>query len=233
MNGNSARLVLWDIDLTLVDLRGLGGRWYADALATVAGVALRDLPSFPGRTERAISMELLATHGIEPTEDRIRAVWQELVRLSSAARPALTGYGHALPGAAAVLSALAGQDGVVQSLVTGNLPEIAEHKLSAFDLHTHIDFGIGGYGSLSAHRPDLVAHAVALAARKHDHAFAPESVIVIGDTPHDVEAARAHGAVAVGVATGRHSEHELQASGANVVFGDLSDTGAVLGALPT
>ncbi|MFC4000723.1 HAD family hydrolase [Prauserella oleivorans] len=225
------RLVLWDIDLTLVDLRGLGGDWYTKALASVAGVSLERMPSFPGRTELAITTELLSAHGIEPTEDLVRAVWQELVALSTETLPSLHDYGHALPGASAALAALAARTGVVQSLVTGNLPEIARHKLSAFDLHGHVDFTIGGYGSLSAHRPDLVAHAVELATSKHGMAFAPEDVVVIGDTPHDVEAALHHGAVAIGVATGRHGADVLHAAGAHIVFHDLSDTEAVLRAI--
>ncbi|MDI5974813.1 HAD family hydrolase [Amycolatopsis magusensis] len=224
------RLVLWDIDLTLVDLRGLGGRWYTDALLAVTGTPLRELPSFPGRTERAITTEILTAHGIEPTDELIQRMWRELVRLSERGRATLAEFGHALPGAALALSTLAGQ-GVVQSLVTGNLPEIALHKLAAFDLHDHLDLEIGGYGTLSAHRPDLVAHAIERASEKHGRAFAPEVVAVVGDTPHDVTAALAHGAIAVGVATGRHSAEELADSGAHTVLTDLSDTQAVIRAL--
>ncbi|WP_245992468.1 HAD family hydrolase [Prauserella muralis] len=231
VNGVPARLVLWDIDLTLVDLRGLGGRWYTEALATVAGVELTAMPSFPGRTERAITTELLATHGIEPTEELIQRVWRELIELSAGMAPTLAGYGRALPGAAQALAALAEREGVVQTLVTGNLPEIARHKLAAFALDTHLDFGIGGYGTVSAHRPDLVAHAMKLAAAKLGEAVPPEAVVVVGDTPHDVTAALDHGAVAVGVATGRHTARQLVDSGAHLVFDDLSDTEALLAAL--
>ncbi|WP_342750055.1 HAD family hydrolase [Prauserella shujinwangii] len=225
------RLVLWDIDLTLVDLRGLGGDWYAEALAAVADVTLRKVPSFPGRTERAITLEILRGHGLEPSEETIRRLWRELVAISTRALPTLARRGHALPGTAAALTALAGREEVVQSLVTGNLPEIARHKLSAFDLDEHIDFAIGGYGSLSAHRPDLVTHAAELATAKHGTTFTSDAVVIVGDTPHDVAAAREHGALAVGVATGRHTEEELRASGADVVFRDLSDTAAVVAAL--
>ncbi|RZQ64860.1 HAD family hydrolase [Amycolatopsis suaedae] len=223
----SDRLVLWDIDLTLVDLRGLGGRWYREALATVAGIDLREMPAFPGRTELAITTELLHAHDVEATEETVGRIWAELIRLSEGARDSLPEHGHALPGAATTLAKLA-DAGVVQSLVTGNLPEIALHKLAAFDLHRHLDFDIGGYGSLSAQRPDLVAHAMELAERKHGRRFPAESVVVVGDTPNDVAAALAHGAVAVGVATGKHTEAELAESGAHAVFRDLSETGEVL-----
>ncbi|WP_246258441.1 HAD family hydrolase [Amycolatopsis anabasis] len=225
------RLVLWDIDLTLVDLRGLGGAWYTSALASVTGATLTELPSFPGRTEKAITTELLTAHGIEPTDELIEKIWAELEALSLQALPTLADYGHALPGAAAALSTMAGREDVVQSLVTGNLPEVARHKLSAFGLHEHIDFEIGGYGTLSTHRPDLVAFARARAAERHGTRFAPDAVVVIGDTPHDIEAGLHHGAVAVGVATGKHSEAELRDSGAHTVLPDLSDTSAVLAAV--
>lgn len=221
-------LVLWDIDLTLVDLSGTGGAWYRQALQTVAGVTLDRMPSFPGRTELAITTELLTAHGIEPTPDLVDALWRELVAVATATSP-LHEVGTALPGAAEVLADLAGRGGVVQSLVTGNLPEIAHHKLASFGLHTHLDFDIGGYGTVSAHRPDLVAKAVELAAGKHG--TAPGEVVVIGDTPHDVAAALACGATAVGVATGRHDRAALAESGAHVVLSDLSDTAAAVAAI--
>jgi phosphoglycolate phosphatase-like HAD superfamily hydrolase len=115
---------------------------------------------------------------------------------------------------------------VVQSLVTGNLPVLAGYKLAAFDLHHHIDFEIGGYGSLSEHRHDLVAAAIRQAGDKHGTTF--ESVVVIGDTPHDVAAGLHHGTTAVGVATGRYTVEELTAAGAHVAFPDLSDTSSVV-----
>jgi phosphoglycolate phosphatase len=227
----SHRLVLWDIDLTLVDLRGLGGDWYRQALADVAGVALRDVPAFPGRTERAITMEVLAAHSLEATDELVDRLWQRLVAISTEHLPTLPQRGHALPGAAAALSAMADHGGLVQTLVTGNLPEIARHKLSAFELHAHIDFEIGGYGSLSADRPALVAHAVERATAKLGREFAADSVVVIGDTPHDVHAALAHDAVAIGVGTGRHTAEELYDAGAHTVLPDLADTAAVLRAV--
>jgi phosphoglycolate phosphatase-like HAD superfamily hydrolase len=224
---HAPRLVLWDIDQTLVDLSGLGVDWYTSALAAVTGTTLRQRPRFGGRTERAITVDILTSHGIEATEELIQRLWSELVTVSERALPTLRQDGRALPGAAEALSTMAGQAGVVQSLVTGNLPEISRHKLSAFGLHDHLDFEIGGYGSLSAHRPDLVPHAVELASAKHGTAFAPESVVIIGDTPHDVDAALRHGAVAIGVATGQFSEDELRAAGAHTVLADLADTATV------
>jgi phosphoglycolate phosphatase len=221
------RLVLWDIDLTLVDYSGLGREWYATALANTLGLTLSTLPAFPGRTERAITLELLTSHGRTGTEDEIQQMFAELVALARQRRDSLGSRGRALPGAVDVLRALGERDSVVQSLVTGNLAEVADVKLAPFGMDSHLDLTIGGYGSLSAQRSDLVSDAMRLAGEKHGE-FKPSSVIVIGDTPHDVTAALHHGAVAVGVATGRHAEDELHAAGAHIVFRDLSDVNQVV-----
>ncbi|NKQ57011.1 HAD hydrolase-like protein [Amycolatopsis sp. K13G38] len=217
--------MLWDIDQTLIDLRGAGRDWYSRVLADVVGITMEGMPPFFGRTELAITSEVLKAHGIEPDEEVVRKVWAGLIAVSEEAMPGMAGGGHVLPGAAEALAGLASVGGAVQSLVTGNLREVAWHKLAAFDLHHHLDFEIGGYGSLSAHRPDLVAHAVEQAG------FVADAVIVIGDTPHDIEAALAHGAVAIGVATGRFGAAELHDAGAHTVLADLSDTPAVLKAV--
>jgi phosphoglycolate phosphatase len=224
------RLVLWDIDHTLVELVR-GGNWFRTAFSTVIGKDPQYTPKFGGRTDRAVTIELLEAVGVEATEEIIQEFWTEFIAVADRSRPTLGQHGRALPGAAAALSTMAGAAGVVQTLVTGNLPETAHHKLSAFELHTHIDFEIGGYGSLSAHRPDLVPHAVGLAAAKHATTFAAGDVVIIGDTPFDVDAALQHGAVAVGVATGHFTAEELHAAGAHVVLTDLTDTAAVRAAL--
>jgi phosphoglycolate phosphatase len=224
-------LVLWDIDLTLVDYSGLGRKWYAQSVANVLGMRLRHLPTFPGRTERAITVELLTAHGVEHTEEQVQRMFAELVAVATKERADLPSMGRALPGAAEAVTALAERADVVQSLVTGNLPALAGYKLEPFGLDKHIDLEVGGYGSLSEHRHDLVSAAMELAAAKYGCEFSPSSVVVIGDTPHDVQAALHHGAVGVGVATGRHSARELEDSGAHAVLPDLADTPAVLRAL--
>ncbi|GLZ40067.1 haloacid dehalogenase-like hydrolase [Actinokineospora sp. NBRC 105648] len=224
-------LVLWDIDLTLVDYSGLGKLWYDQVALAVLGVELAHVPAFPGRTERSIAVEVLEAHGVEWTEDHVERMFAELVAIAAAARPELPELGRALPGAAAILRALDERADVVQSLVTGNLPQLADYKLAPFGLEHYLDLSVGGYGSLSTDRHELVSAAIRAAEAKYGARFAPGSVVVIGDTPHDVTAALHHGAVAVGVATGRHSAAELADSGAHLVLTDLSDTAAVLAAL--
>lgn len=224
-------LVLWDIDLTLVDYSGTGRTWYGEALARVAGVPLRHVPTFAGRTERSLTKEMLTAHGADACDEHVERMFAELVAIAGAERPRFPSLGRALTGSAEILAALAGRADVVQSLVTGNLPTLAGYKLEAFDLHHHLDFEIGGYGSLSEAREDLVAAAIEQASTKHGTEFAPTSVVVIGDTPMDVAAGRHHGTITVGVATGRFTAEELADSGANVVLPDLADTPAVERAL--
>ena len=223
-------LVLWDVDLTLVDFTGSGRDWYGVALANAHGIRLEHMPSFPGRTELSITRELLRMHGHDAGEEHVNKVFAALVAAATA-DATLAERGRVLPGVEVLLAELADRGDVVQSLVTGNLVELAECKLSPFGLDKHIDFGIGGYGSLSEHRHDLVADAIARAERKHGGRFPVDRVVVIGDTPRDVAGALHHGAVAIAVATGRSSVRELEASGAHAVLPDLSDLDRALAAL--
>ena len=221
-------LVLWDVDLTLVDYTGTGRDWYGVALAKALGIQLEHMPVFPGRTELSITRELLRTHGHDTGDEHVAKVFAELIAVALADLPTLADRGRALPGVDCLLPELAAREDVVQSLVTGNLVELAECKLSPFGLDEHVELDIGGYGSISEDRHDLVADAIARAERKHRTEFPAERVVVIGDTPRDVAGALHHGAVAVGVATGRSSAQELTDSGAHAVLPDLADTDLAL-----
>jgi phosphoglycolate phosphatase-like HAD superfamily hydrolase len=224
-------LVLWDIDLTLVDYSGLGRRWYREALRNLFGVSMRHLPEWPGRTERSLTLELLTAHGVGDDEDAVQRVFAELIRIADEAQPNMTTLGRALPGAAEVLARVRQREDVVQSLVTGNLVELAGYKLAPFGLDRHVDLEVGGYGSISPDRHDLVASAMNRAAAKYGAPFAPPDVVVIGDSPLDMRAGLHHGCVTVGVATGRHTAEQLSAAGARQVLPDLADTDRVLAAL--
>src|SRR5581483_1531842 len=132
----------------------------------------------------------------------------------------------ALPGAPAVLAGLAARPHIVQTVVTGNIPAVARAKTEAFGLARHLDFEIGGYGTDDPVPATLVRRARERAEGKFGHVFS--SVVVIGDTPHDVEAALRNGVTAVGVATGRSSAADLRAAGAHAVLDSLADVPAAL-----
>jgi phosphoglycolate phosphatase len=143
-------------------------------------------------------------------------------------------HGRALPGAAAALAALAAARPsglVIQSLLTGNIPELARVKLTTLALTEHVDLTIGAYGDVSAVRADLVDVARRNAAERHGGDFGGRATVLVGDTPSDVLAARATGASAVGVATGEFSIADLAETGANVVLPDLTNTDAVVAAI--
>lgn len=224
-------LVLWDIDLTLLDLRRLGGRWYQRAVPEVTGRAMGTAPSFAGRTDRWIARQLLSDVGVEPSEETIELLHSTVVRIAGGDLERMAEVGIVLPGVPELLREIAGRADVVQTLVTGNLREIADFKVTTFGLHKYLDLGIGGYGGSSEQRSVLVAEALAGASARHDCQFVGSSVVVVGDTPHDIEGALAHGARAVGVATGTFSAAALVSAGAHVVLPDLGDTAAALAAI--
>jgi phosphoglycolate phosphatase-like HAD superfamily hydrolase len=123
---------------------------------------------------------------------------------------------------------------VRQSVLTGNVRQLAEVKLAALGLRDPLDLCIGAYGDDHEVRAELVHVARRRAEAVHGRVpgdFAGESTVVVGDTPLDIEAALATGARAVGVATGAYPATALAAAGAHVVLNDLTDTGKVMRAL--
>jgi phosphoglycolate phosphatase-like HAD superfamily hydrolase len=226
-----SRLVLWDVDHTLVDLSGSSHGWYGEALTLAFGSRLRSLPDTAGRTELAITTDLLSSHGIDPTADAVRTMFDALEQVVADHAEQLAAMGRALPGAHDALRTLATDAGIAQTLVTGNLPAVARLKLAAFGLDGYVDFALAGFGSLAVVRDELVPAAVSKAQTRFRREYAPRDVVVIGDTPLDMAAARSHGAVAIGVATGKSDRETLREAGADFCFSDLSDTSALLAAV--
>jgi phosphoglycolate phosphatase-like HAD superfamily hydrolase len=111
--------------------------------------------------------------------------------------------------------------GVLVGITSGALEAGAHTKLGRADLNRYFSFG--GYGSDSKDRGGLTRKAIERAGRIHGHPIDPKEVLVVGDTPLDVAAAHAAGAVAVGVASGRYSTEELAAAGADHVVASLRD----------
>jgi phosphoglycolate phosphatase-like HAD superfamily hydrolase len=229
-NPDQLSLVLWDIDHTLVTIGEVSHEIYELAFEEAVGQPLRELANMTGRTERAILAETLALHGISNPEAKFDDLYAALARAADKLRERMRTSGRRLPGAAEALAALA-KHNVVQSVVTGNLEPIAITKLQVFDLAEQLDFEVGGYGSDGDTRPPLSRRAWQRAHDKCGRVFESDRVVVIGDTPHDVSAAREVGVRAVGVATGDSTVDELTAAGANVVLSDLTDTSAVIRAV--
>lgn len=231
------RLVLWDIDGTLVQAGDVGRNIFTEAFQAVLGrapdqVAARML-AMAGRTDPEIALEFLAAHEIAEAEgERHLPAFSEALATALAARAALIRErGRALPGARETLAALGRSDGVVQSLLTGNVQPNALLKLASFELDGYLDLDVGGFGSDNRHRPSLVEVARAKAEGKYGTAFAGPATVLVGDTPLDVDAGRAGGARVVAVATGPYGVAELEATGADAVLADLRDTEAALAAI--
>jgi phosphoglycolate phosphatase len=227
--------VLWDVDFTLIDAGGVGRRLYEVALRDMYGLDLRrPAESFAGRTDSAIVFEMLRLAGVPDPAEQVRPFQAYLAARVAQTADELRERGRVLPGAAQALAALAAPDHhgrVVQSLLTGNIPEFAQVKITTLGLAEHLDLTIGAYGDISAIRADLVGVARANAAARHGLDFAGRATVLVGDTPSDVEAALMTGASAVGVATGEFSVAELAAAGAHAVLPDLADTQATVAAI--
>jgi phosphoglycolate phosphatase-like HAD superfamily hydrolase len=186
-----------------------------------------------GRTDPEIALEFLAAHEIaEADGERHLPAFSEALATALAAKAALIRErGRALPGAREILAALGRSDGVVQSLLTGNVQPNALLKLASFELDGYLDFDVGGFGSDNRHRPSLVEVARAKAEGKYGTAFAGPATVLVGATPLAVDAGRAGGARVVAVATGPYGVDELEATGADAVLPDLRDTERVLAAI--
>ncbi len=234
--------MLWDVDYTLVAAPG-GAELYRLALAELYGLPLpTGLQSMAGRTDSAIALEVLSLAGVPDAEAEVPRFQAVLARLAPRAHEIVRDRGRVLPGAAAAIAALAnhagrpaltGDDRVIQSLLTGNIPAMARVKLSALGLTAHLDLDIGGYGDVSRIRADLVPVARRNAAARYGGDFAGRATVLVGDTPSDIEAAVAHGARSVGVASGQFTELQLAEAGADEVLPDLADTDKAVNAIIT
>ncbi|WP_405905670.1 MULTISPECIES: HAD family hydrolase [unclassified Streptomyces] len=211
-----ARLVLWDIDHTLIDTRGVGRELSAAAFRRVTGQTMREQAKIDGITEAVIFRETARLHGLNPDRadfDRFAdALTEEHLKQATELRE----RGHALPGAAAALDALDALD-IQQTVVSGNIRRISEIKLQVFGLDQHILWDLGAYGEESDVRADLVRLSL------HRANVSPSEAVLIGDTPADVDGAHANGVRVVAVASGRSDEATLRGTGAESVLSDLRD----------
>lgn len=221
-----AKIILFDIDSTLVATNHAGRAAMDVAFAETFGVAdATEGVSFPGRTDHAIFMEIIAVHHLadgdpEAAYARAKAAYLRDFRASIERLG-----GKVLPGVRELLDAMSAT--YRPGLATGNMRRGAEAKLKYFGLWHY--FAGGGFGDDSPVRADLVKQGIEEMAGVLDIDARPQECIVLGDTPLDVEAAHQAGARALAVATGRSGVEELRASRAEWVLEDLSDTDAVLG----
>ncbi|MGW0659624.1 HAD family hydrolase [Streptodolium elevatio] len=229
--GNAAGpvLVLWDIDQTLVKAGPASREAYADALLAVTGRPLTERVDFGGRTDLHIARETLRAHGLLPTDDLITRLNETFAEIFAARADQVRREGVALPGAVALIGALADLPYVHQSVLTGNQAATAPVKLALLGAAArHLRLDIGAYGDDHEDRDKLVPLALGRAAAATGGGFAADRTVLIGDTVRDVEAALHNGARCVAVATGYTTADELARAGADIVLADLTDVEAVL-----
>jgi phosphoglycolate phosphatase len=232
-------LVLWNIDLTLVDVVKVTRAAYAEAFATITGRPLVQLPQMAGRTEPEVFFDALALNGVslrnpDESERLLAPFGAELATSLAVRRDLLTTEGLLLPGAAESLAAVAGLPGVVQSVLTGSSRPNAALKLRAFGLDRYVDLTVGGFaGSDPYPKGTLLRVTRQRAEEKYHVAFTERATVYVADSPRDVEAARIGGARSLAVASGRASSAELRDAGADAVLPDLTDTAALTAFLKT
>ncbi len=219
------KLLLFDIDQTILHSGGAGEKALTLALRDRFGreETLENI-EIAGKTDISIAHRIFEAHGIEPLPENIeRFLNGYLGHLESELG---RNDGRLLPGFPRILDALALMPEVGVGLLTGNLRRGAELKLRHYGVFDYFSFG--AFADDSQERNLLGPYARKRAAEALGADFEPANIYVIGDTPHDIACAQAISARAVGVATGRYSRAALEAAGADFVFDDLSDTGAVI-----
>lgn len=227
------KLVLFDIDGTLLLTAGAGRRAIVAALAEeVEDIRAFEGIRFDGKTDPQIVAEMLEAAGqLEAREsERVQRLCLRYLGLLAVELERPSARTTLMPGVTPLLDRLEKRAGVVLGLLTGNLAQGAAMKLRSGGIDP-ARFRVGAYGSDAAHRPALPE----IAARRAEPLFGRvprgADVVIIGDTPADIHCGQGIEARAVGVATGSYSLTDLAACGPHAVFEDLSDTELVMEAI--
>lgn len=219
-----ATVILFDVDGTLITCGGAGRRAMRAAFReTVGDERACDFP-FAGSTDRAIARQGLRAGGVAVDDAAIEGLLERYLAHLGPALEASPGYA-VLPGVVRLMDALANCEGIAVGLGTGNVEAGARAKLRPGGISER--FGFGGFGCDHERRERLIAAGAARGAARLGRGVEDCRVVVVGDTPLDVAAARANGADCVGVATGPYAAEVLLEAGAMAAFADLTDPRAL------
>lgn len=212
------KVLLFDIDGTLIDAGGAGQSAMEQALAEEFGARgpVEGIPT-AGRTDRAIAIDLFRFHNVEISDAHWSRYLASYFRLLP--QSLRTNSGVVLPGVIALLKSLRTRDDVMLGLLTGNFSQGARLKLQHYGLADHFD--LGGFGDHHLDRDDVARDAWEV-VRSRLPAVQPEQVWVIGDTPADIRCGRAINANVLAVATGIYSAEELTGHQPDLLLSDLS-----------
>jgi phosphoglycolate phosphatase len=224
------RLVLFDIDGTLITDGGAAREAYAAALRETYGYSgdLRQY-DFSGRTDPQITHMVLHDAGITESEieEHFPALWD--VYIDNLARNATPERVRTLPGIAEVLEELSGRTDVMLALLTGNIEPGARLKLAPPDLNRLFPFG--AFGSDSPRRDELPPIAVDRASAIDGHRFRGRDVVIIGDSIYDVRCGTPHGATTIAIASGKTKAEALLAENPHHFFVSAEDLDSLLAAI--
>jgi phosphoglycolate phosphatase-like HAD superfamily hydrolase len=227
------KLVLFDIDGTLLLTAGAGRRAIVAALgAEVGSTPAFGQVRFDGKTDPQIVAEMLqaAGHRGPYSPEWVTSICRRYVELLSRELELPTTRTTVMPGVHQLLERLERESGVLLGLLTGNVAEGAALKLRSGGLDPR-RFPVGAYGSDSPHRPELPPIAARRAAPLFGRVPTGAEVIIIGDTPADIACGECIGARAVAVATGGYSISDLAACGPHTALENLTDTDRVMDAI--
>jgi phosphoglycolate phosphatase len=228
MTKSKRRLLLFDIDGTLIISGGAGEGALRDAMNERFGVE-EDLKTIllAGATDGLIARLMLEKNGIESSTENVTALLDTYLHFLRKRLP--EHQGRVLPGIVALLDALRNRTDCVLALLTGNLNRGAEIKLTHYGMWDYFQFG--AFADDHHDRNELGRFAQARALEMHGEEFPSENIYVLGDTPKDIACGKAFGAKTVAIATGNYSAEELRPHDPDFLFDDLSDTQAVIAAL--
>lgn len=222
------RLLLFDIDGTLIRGNKAGRLAMGAALEQVFGTkGALDNYSMAGKTDLGIVTDLLRAAGVaqEQINDKLPDFY---LVMADFAREIYPSRGISVcPGVESLLANLRDRDDVLLGLLTGNAQSTASLKLAAAGIDP-AQFVVAAFGSDDSERNNLPAIALQRAHELTGIMITSDHAVIIGDTPADVECARAARATAVAVASGWHSADTLLQYQPDFLFADLSDTKTVL-----
>lgn len=222
-------VILFDIDGTLLNSGGAGQAAMEAAIAEMFG-PLRAIEgiSFAGRTDRGIIDDIFRYHGL-PLHAEIRV---QFLKTYLRHLPAELDRhpGLILPGVTEVLAHLHARSDVTLGLLTGNVLEGARRKLTHFGLHEYFDFAIGAFGDSHVCRDDVARRAWEIVRKipRFADSLEPRQIWVVGDTPADIQCARAIGARSLAVATGVYNRSQLVAESPDMIVDQFLDAGELI-----
>ncbi|NJN18088.1 MAG: HAD hydrolase-like protein [Oscillochloris sp.] len=224
------RLILWDVDGTLLSTDGIAAAAMRSAIRQVVGpTAPMERTAYAGKTDWQIIREHFPSLGETGVDTRLHEFRDAYLAGLEAQRAELQARSRVFAGARQVLEALQGR--ALMAPLTGNMAAIARIKLEVVGLAELLELEVGAYGDDHHARPELVPVAVERVLQRFGRRYSGLDVVIVGDTPYDIGCGKANGARTVAVATGPYRIEELGNHDPDAVLPDLTDTATAVAAI--